>query len=256
MAERTVNGKSLKQIAEELSKPFDPSDFKQNRYEYYYLPVEVYRQRMDEVVGVLNYDFETSEPRITVVGTKPHISLSGKITIKDDEGNVVTKKSSCGGSQVIMSNTSNEPVLLKNDLESASSDVFKRCCKGFGMGNAQLKELRKKGKDQKEFVGINPEEPIALYRVTLREAFSSVGKKGYGAMVDIEGESEPHKLMIWQNGKEEIEKHISFSKFIQFYGVGKSFSLYGYKYVFHKKNNQEELQLVLERPFTGSEEGS
>jgi hypothetical protein len=256
MADRTINGKSLGNIIKELSNPFKPDDFKANLYGYNYLPVEKFRQRMDEVVGILNYDFITSEPQVSIIGSRPHISLSGSITIRDDNGNIVTTKAACGGTQVIMSNKENEAVLFKNDLESAAADVFKRCCKSLGMAEAQLKQLRGSKGSNEHNTEADPTEPIAYYRVKLRETFASVGKTGYGAMVEIEGEDEPRKLMIWKSGQQEIEKHMPMANFIQMFTAGKVFCLYGTKTVFRKKNQSVELQLNFERPYTGNDEGS
>lgn len=251
---RTINKKSFDNIIKALAAPFDVNDFKPNKFGFYYLPVEKYQQRMDEVVGILNYDFITSEPRTCIVGTKPHISLSGTITIRDDDGNVVTQKSACGGCPVIMKNADNEAAAYKNDLESATQDVFKRCCKRLGIAEAQLKQLRREGKGSSEDIGGNA-QTVSLYRVKLRESFSSLGKNGYSAMVDVEGEDEPRKLVIWQSAIVEIEKYIPIAKFINCYKANMEFSLYGTLNVWKPKNGSSELQLVMEKPYV-NEEGS
>lgn len=253
MVQRTINGKPLQEVLKELTKPFKTDDFMLNPFGYYYLPVEKFRKRIDEVVGIFNYDFTTSEPKITIVGTRPHISLMGSITIRDDNGNPVTTKSTCGGAMVTMVNETNEAASLKNDLNSAAIDVFKRCCKSLGMAETQLKNLRVNGKNH---IQADSTEPVSLYRVTLLEAFSTVGKKGYGALCQIEGETERRRLMIWESGQKEIEKYITMSNFINRYQAGKSFSLYGYKTVFTRNNGEKIKQLVLTKPYTDSGEGS
>lgn len=256
MAVRTINGKSFKDIEVNLSAAFSPNDFKVNRYGYHYLPVEAYQQRMDEVVGILNYDFITSEPRTCLVGTKPHISLSGTITIRDDSGNSVTSKSACGGGPVIMVNATEEAASYKNDLESASADVFKRCCKKIGIAEAQLKQLRRDSKGNGNDIGGNARnETVSLYRVKLRESFSTLGKNnsGYSAMVDIEGENESRKLVIWKSAIEEIEKYIPIAKFVSNYKANMEFSVYGSLSVWPRNNGQKELQLVMEKPYVNVE---
>lgn len=254
MEERTINGKSLVEIEQALKKPFVPDDFKTNRYGYKYLPVDKYRSRMDEVIGIFNYDFITSEPIVSVVGTRPHIAVTGRITIRDDKGNEVTTKAACGGAQVIMTNDKNEAVVFKNDCDSAAEDVFKRCCKSLGIAEAQLRQMRP-AESPNEFNTADPTEPQELFRVKLKEAFSSLGPKGFGAMVDIIGENEPRKLIIWKAGQQEIEKFISMEQFLKSYKAGKEFSLYGYKSTFTKKGGKSELQLIMERPFANTEEG-
>lgn len=254
MAERTINGKPFAEIEKGLKKPFEPSDFKTNMYNFMYLPVEKFRTRLDEVVGILNYDFVTSEPVVTIVGTRPHISLTGSITIRDDNGNVVTTKAACGGAQVIMSSESKEAVIFKNDCDTAAEDVFKRCCKSLGIAEAQIKQLRPASTPAKQNVP-DPSEPVSLFRVKLKESFSSLGSAGYGAMVEVQGEQEPRKLVIWKEGQQAIEKFIPMAEFIKAYKAGKEFSLYGYRSTF-KGTKGEQLQLVLNRPFRGEEEGS
>lgn len=256
MATRTINGKSFKDIIVALSAVFSPNDFKTNRYGFHYLPVETYQQRMDEVVGILNYDFTTSEPHTCIVGTRPHISLSGTITIRDDSGNTVTSKSACGGCPVIMLSKEAEAASYKNDLESASADVFKRCCKKLGIAEAQLKQLRTSKDTNRDISGGNSGE-VALYRVKLKESFSTLGKNngGYSAMVDVEGEQEPRKLVIWKSAIEEIEKFIPIAKFVNGYTANKEFSVYGTLSVWERNNGQKELQLIMEKPYV-NEEGS
>lgn len=254
---RTINKKSFNDIISSLSAPLDANDFKPNNFGYYYLPIEKYQQRLDDVVGILNYDFITSEPRTCVVGTKPHISLSGTITIRDDDGNVVTSKSACGGCSVIMKKADNEAATYKNDLESATVDVFKRCCKKLGIAEAQLKRLRREGKGSNNISGNMEPATVSLYRVKLRESFSTLGKNnsGYSAMVDVEGEKEPRKLVLWSSAIDEIEKHIPIAKFINNYKANMEFSLYGTLNVWNRNNGQNELQLIMDRPYI-NEEGS
>lgn len=253
MGTRTINGKSLQEVVEALKRPFSPDEFKQNLYDYYYLPTEKFRQRLDETVGIFNYDFLTSEPRVSMIGTRPHISLSGSITIRDDEGNSVVTKSSCGGSQVIFSNKADEAVSFKNDLDSATADVFKRCCKRLGIAEAQLKQLRGTDKNNSKKQDVNPAETIKLFRITLDEAFSSIGKDGYGAMVHIEGEKDARKLIIWKAAQEKIERYIPIDKFLQYYTAGKEFSVYGYESVFKPRSGKEQLQLIMDAPFHNEE---
>lgn len=256
--DRTINGKSFKDVVAELSAAFSPNDFKENRYGFHYLPVETYQQRMDEVVGILNYDFTTSEPRTCIVGTRPHISLSGTITIRDDNGNAVTSKSACGGCPVIMLSKEAEAASYKNDLESASADVFKRCCKKLGIAEAQLKQLRRgNSNNTNRNISDVAGETVSLHRVKLRETFSTLGKNnsGYSAMVDVEGEREPRKLVIWQPAIDEIEKYIPIAKFVNNYKPNMEFSLYGTLNVWNKNNGQKELQLEMERPYVNEEGG-
>lgn len=251
---RTINGKPIQEIVEELLKPFQTNDFKLDRNDHYYLPSEKFRQRMNEVIGVMNYDFITSEPQVMVIGTRPQIYLSGSLIIRDDDGNQVVKKSACGGSPIIMINQTKEAAAVKNDMESASQDVFKRCCKAFGIAEAQLKQLRKENPVNDNNTISNENKELLLYRVTLRESFSTLGSNGYCAMVNIEGETEPRKLVLWRIGIQNVEKYIPIKDFVKNYKPGKTFSIYGYKSEFQPKGKQVELQLVMDSPYVVEEE--
>lgn len=251
--ERTINGKTLPTILEELSKPFDSRLFKENLYGYSYLPVEVYRERLDEVVGVLNYDVTISSPELVTVGSRPQIMLKAAITLKDDNGNIVVTKESPGGCAVIFANTSGEAVSLKNDEESAAGDAFKRCCKMFGMATKQLKDLRDNKKETSLSRSDEAAIPTELYRVTIKEKFSKMGKSdGYSAKVALENGTVT-TLVIWKNAQEKIAEKISFEKFLECYLPGKSFSLYGKRTTFTSRNGQRQEQLVMESPYCGGE---
>jgi len=246
MMARTINGKSFDEIIKELSAPFDVSDFQKNIFDFFYLPVEKYQQRLDEVVGILNYDFVTTKPQTCIIGTVPHISLCGTITLRDDDGNPVCSKSACGGAPVILKSKDNEAAAYKNDLETATQDVFKRCCKKLGIAEAQLKSLRQKNDE------IDPEQPVSLYLVRLREAFSSLKNRnnyGYSAIVDIKGEKEPRRLVLFKSAIEQIERFVPIGDFIKNYGPNSELYLYGRLITFNKKNGDKELQLIMERPY-------
>ena len=249
---RTINGKSIGTVLNELSAPFHDSLIKENMFGYPYLPVEVYRERMDSVVGIMNYDVITSNPQIVFVGTRPQVLLKVTITIKDDEGNIVAKKESPGGVSVIMDSNSKEAVSVKNDTESAAHDAFKRCCKLFGIGERQLKSIRG---NQKKGSSKNMEQTMAspkeLYRVTVNEKFKPIGKDGYTTMVTTE-DGESLKLIIWKEAQEKISEKLSMEKFLQCYIPGKSFRLYGRKKLF-SGNNMQQKQLIMDAPFCGEE---
>lgn len=245
---RTINGKSVAKVMEELAAPFDDQRFKVNYFGHAYLPVEVFRDRLDVVVGNINYDVTTSEPQVVVVGTRPQVLLKVSITIRDDDGNVVVTKESPGGTAVIVSNTTGEPDSVKNDAESAASDGFKRCCKLLGMAGKQLKQKRGSSGENSGMTAEVTTEPTALYRITLQEKFTKLGKDGYSAMVKVEGGGDT-KLIIWKDAQDKISEKIPFDKFLQCYVPGKSFSLYGQKGTFTGKNNVTTEQIVMVAPY-------
>lgn len=246
--ERTINGKELRKVLEDLQTPFEENKFKTDPYGNKYLPLEILKEKLNDVVGIFNYDFEISSPVITVIGTRPHVSLKGSLTIRDDMGNIVTSKHAPGGAPIVVSNTTQEAVAFKNDQETAASDAFKRCCKLLGMAGSQLKEMNHSG-NRNAKSDFPTSEPQMLYRITLKEKFQTIGKDGYCAMVSVEGEENQFKLIVWKNAQEKIEEKIPMVDFVKKYGPGKTFSVYGTKSVFSQKSGKKEEQLIMDAPY-------
>ena len=250
---RTINGKDVGDILKGLSMPFDKGLFKSNIYGHPYLPVEVYRGRLDEVVGIMNYDVATSTPEVVLVGTRPQVLLKASISIRDDDGNVVVSKESPGGCPVIVDSANGEAVSVKNDAETAAHDAFKRCCKLLGIGDKQLKQLR----DEKRKVGDSHKDtgqakaaPAELFRITVKGQFEKLGRDGYAAMVAVEG-GEDSKLVIWKDAQERIQEKIPMDKFLRLYVPGKSFSVYARRNTFAGNNAKPQRQLVMVAPYCG-----
>ena len=185
-----------------------------------------------------------------MVGTRPQIVLKAAITIRDDNGVIVTTKEAPGGCAVILNSTSGEAVSLKNDEETAAGDAFKRCCKLFGMATEQLRSLR--GNKNANSVGDAEAIPTELYRVTLRSDFSRLGKSdGYSANVTIADSDEAMELVVWKAAQEKIEETVPFDRFLQLYIKGKSLNLYGKKATFTPKNGPAKIQLHMVEPYKG-----
>lgn len=251
MAERTINKKSIDQVMTELAAPFPKLMY--NKYGYPYLEYETYKERMDLVVGAVNYDYDLREKSFTKVGEKYHISVIGVLTIRDDNGNEVVTKSAIGGADVILSSGTKEAVKISIDEKTAYDDAFKSCCRMLGVADKQIREARK---------GIKPsdsapqnEGPVEVCRVQVIGAFKTV-KGGYKAPAVIVETGENIMLVFWQNAVEEVEKLVPFAKFIEMYNAEKqnSFRVYAARNVFKMKNNKTEEQLIVSKMYTGGEE--
>lgn len=129
----TINGHSPKEVGELLKAPFDESKIKRrDDNNSVYFPVEVFKERLDEVVGVMNYDYELkSIKRIESVGTGKMsiIEVQVTITIKNDDGVPVKKCEGIGATpMIIVSATGNEkiptPTLL--ELSRMLSNIYAR----------------------------------------------------------------------------------------------------------------------------------
>jgi|GEM_PF-1313710 len=234
----TINGKTLKQIREELLADFPESVLKENENNHsYYIPCEAYEQRLNDVVGIFNYNCLTTEGNIHRVADRYVSTATTLIEILDDDGNIVIRKSHPGGTNVIIlgqdaGKSQGQPKSLKSDVSAAGSESFKNCCKQL-FGTSQLRRINNERK---------PKTEDKLYNVEFLSGLSS-GNGNYSASVKNLETDEHLKLMIFEMYYPQIEKFIPLAKFIQSYKKGKTLKFYGYS-----KNYKGQQQLIFCRP--------
>ncbi len=253
---RTINGKPFGVVVEELRAPFPESAVKDNQSGYPYIPIEEYRKRLDEVVGVLNYDYRLSKAEWVTIGDKEHMSCLGTLVIRDDEGKVVTVKMATGDADVITKNSTGAAVKTGNDAKTADKDAFKSCCRMLGIGDAQLREHRKgkngsgsrggaSGKGPQNTSSDAKEEEI---RVVVRGAFSSLGGgKGYKAPAVLKETGEQVALILWKEGIDAVKEYMPLADFLEKY-KSKEFSVVATRNTFTMKNGRKEEQIIMLRP--------
>lgn len=266
-----INGKTFSQVLAELSTPFDESLFKDNPAGFSYLPFEVYLERMDTVIGVFNYDFEITHTDWVDVGEKKHISTVGKVTIRDDDGRVVSVKSATGDADVIckkVENPGDKPQAVKpgNDAKTAAHDAFKGCCRMLGVGDEQLRDKRKgngnKGGTKSSNSASRPSGSSSnnangteeVVRVVVGGAFKSLQGKGYKAPAVIKETGEKVSLILWNDGIEAVKKYMPLADFLEKY-KDKEFSVVATRASFTMKNGTVEEQVTMIRPYCGKEAG-
>lgn len=245
--EITINGKPLSVIEEELRKPIPGEELGETIDGFNYVPVEAYEKRLDEVIGVLNYDRISQGGKIESVAGQLIATASTIINIYDDEGNVCLRKSSPGAAKIIIVEATGRPKNVKSDIASATSESFKNCCKFLKIGIEQIRDDRKKKKSTKNNSSdrsrkFAPPESIKLYRVRFCSRLSG-GEKYYSAEVIETETGEKLKLMIFKREIPLIEEYILFSEFITAYGIDRELSFYGYINEF-----KGERQIIFNRP--------
>lgn len=133
---KTINGKSKKQIMEELSAPFKREQREKSEDDrYIYLNIQTCLDRLDEVVGCLNYNIETIDTRFVDNVIYKTVAL----TLLYDDGTVAVTKYGDGGAAMTFkknedgtrSQFAKQP---HNTNEAASNDAIKRACKKFRIG--------------------------------------------------------------------------------------------------------------------------
>lgn len=89
MANRTINGQKLEVCLEALKQPFEATNY------------DACINKLNEVFGVFNYNIEYTVPRLKNLGEKRTMGTSVcTISVFDDSGATVCKKSSSGGVEV------------------------------------------------------------------------------------------------------------------------------------------------------------
>lgn len=248
----TINGQPLSVIEEELRKPIPDEELDETREGFLSIPVETYEKRLDEVIGVLNYDRISQGGEIVEVAGQLVATATTFINIYDDEGNVCLRKSSPGAANIIIIKDTGRPKNVKSDIASATSESFKNCCKLLKIGIEQIRDDRRRKKEEakkkEKTKNSNVEQsnktvsPEVLHKVRFQSRLSS-GNKFYSAEVIDTKTDENLKLMIFKREIPLIEEYISFDEFTNVYGIGKELSFYGYINEF-----RGERQIIFNRP--------
>jgi hypothetical protein len=130
--ERKINGHTFKDAFDLLNQKFEFVTLDQTG-QYESIPAELIKKRYNDVLG-LNYSFEPSELELKEINGSYAIVGKGKITIIDDDGNVVCSRGDYGGCNAVIYNENGKAKDLSDDYKSAVADIFKKCCQNLGTG--------------------------------------------------------------------------------------------------------------------------
>lgn len=191
MKERTVNGMPIREVWQKLQSDFPVEVVKKHpTTKKEYIPVEKIEERLNEVVGMENWDFQLlSSVQIYRFGSTESCMVSGQLTIFDDE-RVPIIRSTAGASDLIYPKDSDRPTSVANAVDSAVQDTFKRCAKRFGIKCGTNRTSNK-------IEG-------TLMKVTVLEPFKALPKGGVKTLVCYEGQS--LELVIWKEQWERIKE--------------------------------------------------
>lgn len=245
----TINGKTLSAIEEELRKPIPESEMSHRTDNgKLYIPVEAYEKRLDDVIGVLNYDRISQGGKIVEVAGKMAATAMTIISIYDDDGNVCLRKASPGAADVIILIDTGVAKSIKADIASATAESFKNCCKLLKIGVDQLRQEKKEKSNRKNNSSARTAEkpisadPVKLHRVKFITRLSK-GNKHYNADVIDTETGERLKFKLFEKEFPLIEEYIALPEFIEVYCKDKEMSFYGQINEF-----KGERQIVFSRP--------
>ena len=162
---RTINGKTWKDIMNELEKDFPEECIQIRDYDKVpYISVDDMRERFDSVLGIEHYSEIYRTKSVEKVRDTYVVTVQGRIEILDDNFEVMFVKESSGSSTITFPNVKrrndagkNENVLdenganvtmstttsFANDCKAAEQDAFKRIMKTcFHIGLKQLLEKK------------------------------------------------------------------------------------------------------------------
>lgn len=163
---RTINGKPVSEVFKELEKDISEDVIEKRNFDgMEYISVDVFKDRLDEVIGVDHYTEEYSECKIVTLKDTIAVSTMGKLTILDDD--YIPFKTVCapGGASVIFpyidKKDENGNIIyiekngkqvpekipgrntdaLANNQMSACQDAFKRMCKKLNIAKNQVAKM-------------------------------------------------------------------------------------------------------------------
>ena len=137
MGERTINGTALSKIRQALVAEIPVSSanwsFDSRTNQPSYIKADAFERRFNEVIGPLNYSRVPELSQLVTIEDKTYVQTLVKVTIYDDNGDVVCERAANG-----VSMTGNgDP---KSNYASAESEAFKQLCFDMGIGSAQQKQ--------------------------------------------------------------------------------------------------------------------
>lgn len=231
----TINGHTLQEIGVLMKKPFDENLFaKSEKDQSMYLPTEHFKNRLDEVIGVMNYDYELKSVRryesVLAQGPKPLIEVQITITIKDDDGVPVKKCDGIGVTPAIVISDTGKEKNPNSDVSIAEKNAFKHLCQNvFGMADEQLSQLnsksaKNKNSDSQQASADLPKGNMKE-KIYLTKGFSRGGNNLYA-----KGKTETYQdidIVIFGRELPGITKYMSESDFISKYTTGSEITLNG-----------------------------
>lgn len=163
---RTINGKPVSEVFKELEKDISEDVIEKRNFDgMEYISVDVFKDRLDEVIGVDHYTEEYSECKIVTLKDTIAVSTMGKLTIldddylpfktvcapggasiifpyidkKDEDGNIIYIEKN--GKQVPEKIPGRNTDALANNQMSACQDAFKRMCKKLNIAKNQVAKM-------------------------------------------------------------------------------------------------------------------
>jgi hypothetical protein len=146
MMERKINGKSADWVFRALQEDIPGALKSKDENDQPYLDGNVLLQFFESYIPPKNYDFLTDGIKLEIMEGTGCFVCNGTIVVKDDDGNVIVRKSSVG-SYNIAQKKDGSLVDMAMAAKNAAGAAQKNCIRLFGCGTRQLNEAKKAAKD-------------------------------------------------------------------------------------------------------------
>lgn len=249
----TINGRSLEDFFVELGKPVNVRQKKDT--DITYISVDEVKKRVQELLLPSNYDFVCGPVQFFNVKNDYSFSLNGRLTVKDDDGQVVLIREIPGGCDVNFMSARPDSLSsdLKTTISSAESYAFVNCWLAAGL--ASCVELSYKKKKNNGSTTATTTTPIKRTDEVFNLEFLSdlsVSNETVKGVVKVKGET--REFRIFKEGLSNFENNNKAGKkltrqevlkcLVDNYGVSKArktFKCFGY---FNDWNGQKQFILT------------
>ena len=203
----TINGRSLEDFFVELGKPVDVK--KIEKTEITYISVDEVKKRVRELLLPSNYDFVCSPVQFFNVKNDYSFSLNGRLTIKDDDGQVVLVREIPGGCDVSFMSANPDSLTsdIKTTISSAESYAFVNCWLAAGLASCVELSYKKK-KNNSASTTATTTTPIKRADEVFDLEFLSdlsVSKETVKGVVKVKGET--REFRIFKEGLSYFENN-------------------------------------------------
>lgn len=135
MANRTINGQKLEECLAALKQPFEATNY------------DACINKLNEVFGVFNYNIEFTVPRLKSLGEKRTMGTSVcTISVFDDSGAAVCKKSSSGGVEVMSADITGAN--FNKEASRITHAAFIETCKCFFISAGEKAGMEGEGQEE------------------------------------------------------------------------------------------------------------
>ena len=262
MNNKTINGKTLDVILKELQKPF-PAKYQEKGYKNYIsVNSQYYINRLDDVLGMFNYNIKTLETNYTT----DVIFKTVEISIFYDDGTLAKVVTGDGGASFIYpkdsSKPTTKPINPENTNDSATSDAIKRACKKLRIGldlfyqnrkisnkpnaSEELEELYKKYGNGRTS---QPQNTIETFKLIFKTPLIQGSRNSYNATV-VDAENNEYTLIIWSNKVNELKSRGIFEDLLKASQLRQKFTVNGTLQIYGPKREE---QIIFEEVFVKNE---